>query len=238
MTKTINHINKLIILTSALVLFTIRANAQGVKVVDNKGTITTVNKVTTSNSAPTTPIEGDIWYNNTTASNVITSVFDGTIWKEITTNFQRVYVGSFIISNNAANKIIINGLPFKPSQITFNAHANIEAFGLDSDNGVGNNNSGLNNAFGTMNGFARNDGAITQGVIYSGGSGNSINDISRYSSDKRCIGIRYSNQNGDKIGLITASLASFNTAGFTLDVTYAAGAPTTENILVFYTAYK
>ena len=143
-----------------------------------------------------------------------------------------VYTGSFIIT--ATGNQAITGLPFEPSSITFVAHANVETLNLDSDNGVGDNNTGLANSFGTMNGFARNDsGTTTQQVIYVGGSGNSINDISRYASSSNCIGIRYGNQNGNALGRTLASLSSFDTTGFTINVSTKA-----DNVVVLYTAYK
>ena len=142
------------------------------------------------------------------------------------------YVGQFIITATGAQTI--SGLPFEPSSITFVAHANVETLNLDSDNGVGDNNTGLANSFGTMNGFARNDsGTTTQQVIYVGGSGNSINDISRYASSSNCIGIRYGNQNGNALGRTLASLSSFDTTGFTINVSAKA-----DNVVVLYTAYK
>ncbi|OIQ18141.1 MAG: hypothetical protein BM549_11860, partial [Lacinutrix sp. MedPE-SW] len=137
------------------------------------------------------------------------------------------YVGHFIITNTG--NITIN-VPFEPSQVTFQAYANIESENLNADNGVGNNNNGFNNAFGGMTGYAR---GTTQQVIYVGGSGSSINDISRYASSSHCIGIRYSNNNGDNLGLTTARLVSFNTNGFTLNVDNK-----TENIVVIFTAYE
>ncbi|MDO6598405.1 hypothetical protein Q4512_15915 [Oceanihabitans sp. 2_MG-2023] len=143
-----------------------------------------------------------------------------------------VYVGQFIIT--ATGTQTITGLPFEPSSITFVAHANVETLDLDSDNGVGDNNTGLANSFGTMNGFARNDsGTITQQVIYVGGSGNSINDISRFASSTRCIGLRYGNQNGNALGRTLASLSAFTTDGFSLNVTTKS-----DNVVVLYTAYK
>ena len=81
MTQTIKHITKLILLASALVLFTLRTNAQGVKVVDNKGTLTTINKVTTSSTAPTDPVIGDVWYDDTIPAETIGKIYDGTSWK-------------------------------------------------------------------------------------------------------------------------------------------------------------
>ncbi|SDX51707.1 hypothetical protein SAMN05444411_106121 [Lutibacter oricola] len=160
---------------------------------------------------------------------VLTSDSNGKAsWKSNTT----VYVGQFIIS--ATGNKIITGLPFKPSSITFVAHANVETLDMDTDNAAGDNNKGLANSFGTMNGFARDDdGTITQQVIYIGGSGNSINDISRYASSSRCIGLRYSDQNGNALGRTLGSLTSFNTNGFTINVTNKS-----DNIVVLYTAYK
>ena len=85
-----------------------------------------------------------------------------------------------------------------------------------------------------MAGFATNHGGtIAQQVIYVGGNGNSINDISRYASDSRSIGIRYSNQNGDNLGLTAAQVTRFNGDGFTINVT-----DHTENIVVLYEAYR
>jgi len=85
-----------------------------------------------------------------------------------------------------------------------------------------------------MKGYAFNhSGAITQQVIFNGGSGNSINDISRYASSSHCIGLRYTNNNGDNLGLTNASLTSFNTNGFTLNVTTA-----TDAVVVIYEAYR
>jgi len=147
-----------------------------------------------------------------------------------------VYVGSFII--DASGSQAITGLPFQPSQITFVAHANVESLNIDSDNNVENNNNTLQNSFGTMNGFARDDGgSTTQQVIYIGGNGNSINDISRYASSSNCIGLRYGNQNGDDVGKLTASFTSFNNNGFTIDVSRSWPARN-ESLVVLYTAYK
>ena len=142
-------------------------------------------------------------------------------------------MGVFIISSTGNQTI--TGIPFQPSQISFVAHANIETLNLNSDNGVGNNNTGIANSYGTTNGFARenNDETITQQSIYIGGSGNSINDISRFASSSHCIGVRYSNQNGNSLGLTSASVTSFNLNGFTLNIDNVA-----DNLVVIYHAYE
>ncbi|OSY87726.1 hypothetical protein WH52_09865 [Tenacibaculum holothuriorum] len=189
----------------------------------------------------------------TETNNQITTGANGGIYLGPT-----VFTGSFTISapvgTNDTTTFLqtIPGLPFQPSQITFVAHPNIESLEPDTDanNGVGNNTATLQNTFGTMNGFANNSsGTLTQATMFVGGSGTSINNISRYSSNDYCIGIRYTDQNARDLGKIRASLNSFNASGFILSVTYNIGAAGTgnlafrrqifnEDLVVFYTAYK
>ena len=81
----ISLFNKLIYLTIFCALAnTFVSNAQVVKVIDNKGTITKVrnNQVTTSASSPTTPLEGDVWYDtNTTPTSI--KIWDGSVWLDM-----------------------------------------------------------------------------------------------------------------------------------------------------------
>jgi hypothetical protein len=85
-----------------------------------------------------------------------------------------------------------------------------------------------------MNGFARDEGAsIAHQVIYVGGHGNSINDISRFASDSHCIGLRYGNQNGNNLGITSARVTSFNADGFTLNTDRFA-----DGVVVLFTAYR
>lgn len=158
--------------------------------------------------------------------------YDGSSWNEVAnTNAQKAYLGYFIIA--AAGFQTVTGIPFQPSQISFVAHANVETLDLNSDNGVANNTNTIANAFGTSNGFARDDGGtLTQQTIYVGGNGTSINDISRFASSSNCIGMRYSNQNGDELGLTTAVLTSFNLDGFTINVDNFA-----DGLVVLYQTY-
>lgn len=174
------------------------------------------------------PIDGSIIYNTTTRS---IHFYSNSNWVEVP-NVANIYVGAFQISGLGNQNI--TGLPFEPSNITFSAHANVESLNLNSDNAVGNNNTGIANSFGSMNGFARNDGnTIAEQVIYVGGSGNSINDISRYASNSHCIGLRYGNQNGNNLGVTSASVTSFNTDGFTINTDSFA-----DGIIVLFQAYK
>ncbi|MFB9055785.1 hypothetical protein ACFFU9_03430 [Mariniflexile ostreae] len=143
-----------------------------------------------------------------------------------------VHMGKFLVTD--FETITISGLPFKPSQIKFVAYANVEDYVIDADNGKNNNNNTYHNTFGSMNGYATQyDNNISQQVIFNGGSGNSINDISRYANDKQCIGIRYANQNGERLGVTAAALTSFNSDGFTLEVKEYI-----ENIVVIYEAHR
>jgi len=158
----------------------------------------------------------------------------GTVFNEIPAGPQ-YYVGSFQIT--AAGSQSITGLPFQPSTITFVAFANIESANIDDDNDQipnGNNVNTIADNFGSMKGYARQDIAtIAEQVIYTGGNGASINDISRYASDSHCIGVRYANSNGDNIGLTTAVFTSFDAAGFTINTDAFA-----DGLLVIYEAYK
>jgi hypothetical protein len=244
-----------------LFLFT-NIYAQEFRLTDNKGTLKTVRntRVTSNSSAPTDPIEGDIWFD--TASSA-TKIYDGTNFIIIAINntSPSVYTGSFIITApNGSNNILsstfdqtITNIPFLPSQITFVAHTNIEAFPTSGDNQDGNNSNTIQNTAGSMNGFVRNDGTASflQQVIFIAAHGNSINDISRYASNQHCLGLRYTNQNGDNLGIINATLASFDTNntsfGFTLNVKYSRGDFSLgnnftdifdENLIVFYTAHR
>lgn len=159
--------------------------------------------------------------------------FDGTNWNVMVRQSDpNVYSGFFLVSSTG--NVTVTGLPFQPRNITFTAHANVESINLNSDNGTRNNEPGLPNAFGTSNGFARDDsGTIVQQNIYIGSSGNSINDISRFASSSHCVGIRYSSQNGDNLGETTVSLTSFNPDGFTVNVDSFA-----DSLVVLYTAYN
>lgn len=186
------------------------------------------NVTTTEMNSISNPVEGSMVFNTTTRS---IHFYSNSAWVEIP-SVANSYVGAFQITG--LGNQTISGLPFEPSSITFSAYANVESFNLNSDNAVGNNNSGIANAFGGMTGFARNDGgSVTEQVIYVGGSGNSINDISRYASNSHCIGLRYSNQNGNNLGITSASITSFNTDGFTLNTDSFA-----DEIVVLFQAFR
>ncbi len=164
---------------------------------------------------------------STDSENILSSGSDEGVYLNSTQ-----YFGKFII--NTSGNINITGLPFEPSMIKFTAYTNIETYNVDSDNGVGDNNIGIANSFGNTTGYAiKNGNNIEEQCIYIGGNANSINDISRYSSSSHCIGLRYSNQNGNSLGKTTATLISFNSNGFTLNIDNFS-----DNVVVIYEAYK
>lgn len=214
---------KKILLTNLFLLVTIVGYSQ----LDGSLFLGLTNATTSEINSAVNVEKGAMLY-NTDVNEVY--VYNGSSW--VSNNKQSVYMGVLMITSTG--NLSVTGLPFKPSQISFAAHANIESLNLNTDNGTRNNDNGIADTYGSMNGFARNDnGSTVQQVIYVGGNGNSINDISRFSSNSSCIGIRYSNQNGDNLGVTSATLASFNSNGFTLNVGSHAG-----NLVVIYQAYK
>lgn len=186
------------------------------------------NVTTTEMNNIQSPTEGSFVYNTTTRS---MHYYSNSAWVEVP-NLANSYVGAFQITG--LGNSTITGIPFEPSSVTFSAYANVENYNINSDNAVGNNNRGIANAYGSMNGFARNDGGtIAEQVIYVGGSGNSINDISRYASNSHSIGLRYSDQNGNNLGVTSATVTRFNSNGFTLNTDSFA-----DGIVVIFQAFR
>ena len=185
------------------------------------------NASTTDINATTDAATGSLVFNTDTNQ---VYVFDGTSWSQM--GQKNTYTGTFRITSTGS--LSITDIPFQPSSVSFVAYANVEDYDMDIDNGTRNNESGLPNTYGSMKGFARDDnGSITEQVIFNGGSGNSINDISRYASSSHSIGIRYANQNGDNLGLTTATVNAFTSNGFTLNTdNYADG------IVVIFEAHR
>jgi len=239
-------------------LQTLSISGQEISLSNGGGSVTIPSETPTSLSQDVGT--GIITYTNENSSSLTANVVSADVDNQIILGTDggayvgpTVYNGFFIISSSGNQ--VISGIPFQPSQVTFVAHANVENLNIDSDNGTGNNDRGIDNSFGTMKGFVRDDsGTITQQVIYVGGHGNSINDISRYASSSNCIGVRYGDQNGADLGKITASFGTFTASGFTLNVTYVNGTITVNNgnslvdvqptdvlnegLVVLFTAYK
>jgi len=182
--------------------------------------------------------------------------YTDTGFQELLTTRATSYAGAFVITTAATGtnptapvtfSQTVTGLPFRPNQITTTAHANVESLTSNGSNPDTNGNN-PNFAYGISNGFARTDGAtITQQVINGGTSGASVNDVGWYSSPLQCVGMRYGNNDGDFLGLITASVTSFTADGFVLSVTYTPGTEGgitnqnrifLEDLVVLYTATR
>jgi len=220
-------------------------HAQEVRVIDNKGTIKKINKVTTDDTEPAAAdsLTGDIWFDDSAAPTQ-TKIYDGSNWNTVGA-VPSVYTGVFVIERTTPITKNITGIPFQPSQVTFVAHANVDVINTGVNGAISSSSTDdIRNSFGTMNGFANaSTGTIEQQVIYLGGSGASINRIGYFSSPSHCIGVRYGNQNAENLGIIKGALTSFTTDGFDIEVTYNASAidPAAfrdEKLVVLYTAYK
>ncbi|MDO6744497.1 hypothetical protein Q4553_07930 [Tenacibaculum soleae] len=85
----IQYKKHILILIFALILFSNKINAQQVRVIDNKGTIQTVNNnlVTTSPTFPSNPVEGDIWFDTT---NSLIRIFDPSLPLPITNQWPTI----------------------------------------------------------------------------------------------------------------------------------------------------
>lgn len=81
-----NKFRRYFITALVLGLLCLQSHAQVVRVVGNKGTINEVgnNSVTTALTAPTTPVEGDVWFDTTTNTTKIWDA-DANEWKLINT---------------------------------------------------------------------------------------------------------------------------------------------------------
>lgn len=104
---------KILFIIFLLINIPFKVFAQRVNVTDNKGTlINTGNIVTTDPTAPVspTPIEGDIWRDNTNTGNIISYVYDGTNWVRITPLANSVYIAATgkIFGNGTAAKTPFN----------------------------------------------------------------------------------------------------------------------------------
>ncbi|MGJ8744580.1 hypothetical protein [Polaribacter sp.] len=123
--------------------------AQEIRVIDNKGTLKTAinNSVTSSAIAPTTPLEGDIWYDTSTSPTLIKVYNDGN-WVNLS---HTGTTGSVFFADT-------NGSPTENNSQLFYDKANTRLFvGPRSTNDINNElnvggstrTSGLNNSNGT-----------------------------------------------------------------------------------------
>lgn len=140
-----------------------------------------------------------------------------------------VEMGTILI--NGTGDYNVTGLPFEPSRIEFKAAIPVD--GSDVTLTGSGNEDGFS---GPMFGFAVNGGS--QQAIYSGGSGNSINNIRAGSKSGQAVFVEYADANGSQIAEIQASVSSFNSDGFTLNCGTYSSVANVSGLFVIYTAYK
>lgn len=219
-------------------------------VLDEANSPGTVGQVLSATAAGTSWIDHASLSVSPLAGNQITTAADGGVYLGPTT-----YTGYFIISpptttgSEVSFTLPVEDLPFIPSQITCTARANVESESINAAGAILEND--INSSFGTSYGFARknSDNSFQQQFGYSGGAGSSTQSsvISRYALPGHCLGIRYSNSNGQRLGTINAKVVDFDDLGFTIEVNYFQGEDImsvdrnqvfSESLLVLYTAYR
>ena len=115
-----NHSKQALLFLSLILLFLTAsfAFAQRVTPIDAKGTKQlTGNVVKEGNTAPSAPIQGDIWFDTTDANNTIPKVWDGNSWEPLSTNGE---VGTSLWKNNTSSsltelKTLSNGTTTRPA---------------------------------------------------------------------------------------------------------------------------
>lgn len=181
MPKNIKHITK-IILTFALAL-SLKANAQEVRVINNKGTIQTINNnlVTTNTSAPSNPVEGDIWFDS---ANNIVKIWDGA-WLDLvdTSNLSsNIYNTSSMLTSN--RNVDGNG-----SSLSF---TNINGFTVNSSNSNSYTSAGANtftaSGANTFTAGGANTLTSTGATVINAGGGIQINNNTQITANLSVTG--------------------------------------------------
>lgn len=134
--------------------------AQQSTVIDHKGNkkVISSNRVTTTTATPTDAVMDDLWFDTNNSDNVITRVYDGTVWKDITQNGWKVngnsgtnssnnYLGttdlqSVVIKSNNIKRLIVPATATNNSVVLFSnpglfsgQASNTSAFlGIEPDN--------------------------------------------------------------------------------------------------------
>lgn len=139
-------------------------------------------------------------------------------WNQLINNEPQVFIGRVVI--NAAGSQTIMGIPFRPTSIEFTAISNTETENGGHVRSTNANNK--DNSVGYTFGYAKSIATspfIEQIAISGAGSGASINRVGNYSSTNHCFAAQFVNQEAIDQGRTSGSLTSFNTNGFTINVT-------------------
>ncbi|AZQ42927.1 hypothetical protein [Nonlabens ponticola] len=209
-----------------------------------------------------------VWNTGDTVGSPGFYFWTGTQWNQlvndavplVTANEKQVHFGKMLI--DASGNKVITGVGFRPSSIEFTAINRVQNVNAgfktaeNLDGTLATNTNDIRVSGGLTVGYAQNNsGAIDQQAIATGISGSSINGIGTYASESHCFAALFTNNNGEAIhdnghnsgvednsGLISASLTTFDSDGFTINVdNFLAGSSTsnrTNQIVVIYKAYK
>ncbi|ALM20878.1 lysyl-tRNA synthetase [Nonlabens sp. MIC269] len=202
--------------------------------------------------------DGTIVYNTGTGGLTPAGIFifESGSWALMTTDREKqIHFGTITITSSGS--VSVTGVGFEPSSVEFVAINRVQTANEGASRSGQNNSNDIRMAGGMTTGFAQNNGgAIDQYAMATGLSGSSINNIGTYSSTNHCFAALFVNNNGEPIhdngsatggtdtqeGLIRASMTSFDTDGFTINVDrFLAGSSTNsrENqIVVMYKAYR
>jgi hypothetical protein len=134
---------------------------------------------------------------------------------------------------NGSGNYAITGVGFEPSYVRMTATLPVD--GRDVTLTGSGNEDGFS---GYMVGYAVNDGTPTQQASYTGGSGNSINNIRAGSSSSHVVYVQYGDQNGNNIAQIYGTLESFDSDGFTINIGTYNSVGAVSGLLLFYEAIK
>jgi len=147
---------------------------------------------------------------------------------------QGIEFGTITIAGTG--EISLTGFGFSPKRVKFDGAVGVSSD--DEERAAPENSSNEDNVTGTMFGYAANrDGTTAQQVHASVLSGNSVNAIRTYASSTECIGISYSDEDGAEVGQIRATLKSWDSDGFTINVAEFSGMSNLGQQQIMFTAY-
>jgi len=156
-----NKLKRQITILLVFGLLSLQAQAQLISVIDNKGTISNVrnNQVTTAATAPTTPLEGDVWFETDT---LISRVWDGTSWVRINT-----WLGYKTIHHNITGVLTITDALHNNTDIHLESTGNLTITNTNVSDGSNfyiTNTTNVNRALsftGFTGAYLRNGGTAT-----------------------------------------------------------------------------
>lgn len=142
-------------------------------------------------------------------------------------------VGHFII--NSTGDVSVTGLGFQPTRVKFEATLPIES----TDQETAGTGDDERNSAGFMIGYAKDTGSGTEQQASSTAiSGNSTDDIRKYSSSSLCIAATYCSSSGSEEGQVDATLKSWDSDGFTINVSTYSGLGNVTGVLVYWTSWR